>query len=97
MAKLSQEDILKLARLARLKLTDEEVAQFQTEIESILGYVDVLQGVDLEGLAPTNQVTGLVNVSREDVVIPYGATPEALLKNAPAVEGGQIKVKRMIT
>lgn len=96
MANLSKEDILKLARLSRLKLTDEEVEQFAQEIPAILGYVEQLQSVDLEGLAATNQVTGLVNVSREDIVRPYGATPELLLNNAPAVENNQIKVKRMI-
>lgn len=97
MAKLSQEDILKLARLARLKLTDEEVAQFQQEIPAILGYVEQLQSVDLESFEETNQVTGLVNVTRPDAVKSYGASPEELLKNAPATENHQIKVKRMIT
>lgn len=96
MAKLSREDILKLARLARLKLTDTEVDEFTEEMSAILGYVDQLQKVDVVGLEPTNQVTGLANVMREDVVRDYGITPERLLKNAPATKDNQIQVKRMI-
>ncbi|MBI3624515.1 Asp-tRNA(Asn)/Glu-tRNA(Gln) amidotransferase subunit GatC [Candidatus Saccharibacteria bacterium] len=96
MAKLSHDDVLKLARLARLRLSKEEVATFQTEIAAILEYVEQLQDVDVDKLEPTSQVTGLKNVMRPDEVYDYGASPEALLKNAPATEGGHIKVKRML-
>jgi aspartyl-tRNA(Asn)/glutamyl-tRNA(Gln) amidotransferase subunit C len=96
MAKLSRDDILKLARLARLQLSDDEVEQFQNEISSILQYVELLEKVDLSDLVPTNQVTGLVNVMRPDEEVDYGAKPEDLLKNAPATESGHIKVKRML-
>ena len=96
MAKLSRDDVLKLARLARLHLTDEEVDQFATEISAILQYVEQLQGLDLTGIEPTYQVTGLTNVMRPDKEMDYGATPAELLKNAPATEGSQIKVKRML-
>lgn len=96
MAKLTREDVLKLARLSRLHLTDEEVEKFQKEIEAILGYVEQLQNVDLS-LEPTYQVTGLTNVTRHDEVIDYGATPQDLLKNAPDTEDGHIKVKRMLS
>ena len=97
MAKLTREDILKLARLARLSLTDDEVEQFAKEISSILEYVEQLQSVDVSGLEPTSQVTGLVNVMRPDEVKDYGETTDELLKNAPSTEGKQLKVKRMIT
>lgn len=96
MAKLSREDVLKLARLARLHITNEEIDQFAGEISAILGYVEQLQSVDVKDLPPTNQVTGLTNVMRPDEVINYGASPAELLKNAPATENGQIKVKRML-
>ncbi len=96
MAKLSRADVLKLARLARLELSDQEVSQFQTEISGILEYVEQLQAVDLEGVEPTSQVTGLTNVMRTDVIKDYGANPEDLLKNAPAVENNQIKVRKVL-
>lgn len=96
MAKLQKSDVLKLARLSRLHLTDVEVEKFQNEIEAILGYVEQLQNVDLKDLPPTNQVTGLENVMRVDEIKDYGVTPEDLLKNAPATQNGLIKVRRVL-
>ena len=97
MAELKPEEILKLARLARLHLNDDEVEQFRSEISAILGYVEQLQNVDTKDLEPTYQVTGLKNVMRADEVKDYGATPDDLLKNAPATEKGHIKVKRILS
>lgn len=96
MSKLTREEVLKLARLARLDLTDEEVATFQEQLSEILQYVEQLQSVDISGLKPTNQVTGLENVTRPDEVRDYGYAPAELLKNVPSVQDNQIKVKRMI-
>ena len=96
MAQLTREDVLKLASLARISLSDEEVDEFSEELSAILQYVEQLSNVDVSGLAPTNQVTGLTNVMREDEVIDYGYAPLDLLKNAPAVQDNQLKVKRMI-
>lgn len=96
MVKLARTDILKLAKLARLRLSDEEIEKFQSEIGDILGYVEKLNDVDTTGLKPTYQVTGLANVARPDVVKDYGTTQLELLKNAPATEKAYVKVKRMI-
>jgi aspartyl-tRNA(Asn)/glutamyl-tRNA(Gln) amidotransferase subunit C len=96
MAQLTRDDVLKLARLARIELSDAEVDEFAAEFSAILEYVEKLQTVDTEGLKPTSQVTGLTNVTREDVEQSYGYKVEDLLKNVPAVELNQIKVKRMI-
>lgn len=96
MAQLSNEDILKLAQLARLGLTAQEVEEYKTELNAILGYVEQLGDADIDGLNPTSQVTGLTNVTRPDTVHDYGYTPKDLLKNVPTVENDLIKVKRMI-
>lgn len=96
MADLTRDDILKLAALARLDLTEDEVEEFSRELTEILKYVEQLQDIDAADLAPTSQVTGLVNVMRPDAVIDYGYEPRDLLKNVPAVEDNQLKVKRMI-
>lgn len=96
MANLTREDVLKLARLARLNLTDQEVEQFTAEIDAILTYVEQLQQVDLSGMEPTYQVTGLKNVMRPDEPYDYGTNQKELLKNAPAIEADQFKVKRMV-
>ena len=96
MAKLTREDILKLAQLARLDLTDQEVAEYSQELTAILDYVEQLAAVDVTGLEPTHQVSGLVNVSREDEPKDYGYTPADLLKGVPHVKDQQIKVKRIL-
>lgn len=96
MAQLSREDVLKLARLARLQLTDEEVEAFRKELSEVLNYVAQLDDVDVAGLEPTAQVTGLKNVMRDDTVIDYGVSPHELLRLAPRTQDGHIKVKRMI-
>ena len=96
MADLSRDDVLKLAQLARLDLSDDEIEEYSRELTEILHYVEQLQGVDINGLNPTNQVTGLTNVTRKDEVKDYGYNSKDLLKNLPAIEAEQIKVKRMI-
>ena len=85
-----------MAQLARISLSDDEVSEFSEELSAILQYVEQLSTVDVSGLEPTNQVTGLTNVMREDVVKDYGYKPEELLKNVPKTEANQLRVKRMI-
>lgn len=96
MAKLSRDEILKLASLSRLRLSDVEIEAFQSEIGQVLEYVEKLSEADTDGLEPTYQVTGLVNSVRPDEIIDYGITQDELLKNAPNTEGNYLKVKRMI-
>lgn len=97
--KLSRDDVLKLARLSRLTLTEEEIAQYQKELSDILSYVEQLEAVKIDNLTPTYQVTGLTseepNATREDEVTEQVSQQE-LLKNVPTTEKNQIKVKRMI-
>lgn len=98
--KLSKEDVLKLAKLSRLQLSDQDVERFQNEISAILEYVAQLDSVDVRGVDPTYQVTGLTsqdeNATRDDVVTGQ-VSQEELLKNVPKTEAGQIKVSRMIS
>jgi aspartyl-tRNA(Asn)/glutamyl-tRNA(Gln) amidotransferase subunit C len=96
MANLSIEDVLKLARLSRLKLNGEEAEKFREELSSILEYVETLNSVDTSGLEPTYQVTGLKNITRKDEARDYGYKAEDLLKNAPAVKDKQFKVNRVL-
>lgn len=96
MTELTREDVLKLARLARLHLTDDEVEAYRQELTRVLEYVAQLNAVNVEGLEPTTHVTGLKNVTREDEVIDYGVSPEDLLRLAPKTQDNHIKVKRMI-
>jgi aspartyl-tRNA(Asn)/glutamyl-tRNA(Gln) amidotransferase subunit C len=96
MSQLTKEEVLKLAKLARLRLSEEEVEKYTEELGEILSYVELLSKVDTSSLKPTNQVTGLHSVYRKDEVVEYQAKPEELLEAAPESKDGYIKVKRMI-
>lgn len=97
MTELTRDDVLKLARLARLDITEEEIEAYRKELSAILEYVAQLDNVDVTGLEPTTQVTGLRNVMRDDQVKDYGVSHEELLRLAPKSQDGHIKVNRMIT
>jgi aspartyl-tRNA(Asn)/glutamyl-tRNA(Gln) amidotransferase subunit C len=96
MSKLSREDVLKLAALSKLRLSDEEVERLQAELGEILDYVNLLDKVDVAGLEPTYQVSGLKNVYRQDEAKDYGYQLDELLRNAPAIQDNQFKVKRVL-
>ncbi len=96
MAKISVEDVLKLARLSKIQLTKDELTEFTDEIADVIKYVEQLSSVDTDNLEPTIQVTGLENVTRPDEVIDYGLSQADLLKNVSELEEQQIKVKRVI-
>lgn len=96
MAKLTHDDVLKLAGLAKLDLNDQEIEVLAGEIRAILEYVEQLQAVKIDGLDATSQVTGLTDIMRPDKPDDYGYKPLDLLKNVPEVEDNQIKVRRVL-
>ena len=65
---LTADEVKSIAKLAQLKLTEEEVSKFQDQLSEVLNYVEVLNELDTEKVEPTSQVTGLENVTREDEV-----------------------------
>ena len=90
--KLSQAEVEKIARLARLGLTEEEKTKFADQLSSILGYVAKLQEVDTKDVLPTSQVTGLTGIYRSDEVEKIlNEKRKALLDQAPEREGDLIK------
>lgn len=81
-----------LARLASLELTDEEHERLPKELEAIVGFVEQLNEVNTDGVAETSQVTGLQNVTREDVVT-YDAPRNEMLDAMPEVDAaGHLRV-----
>lgn len=96
MTTISLESIRKLASLSALTVSDDEALRLQDELQHILAFVEQLNSVDTAGVEPTYQVTGLENVWRDDEIIDYGLDREALLKNTPDKQDGQIKVKRVL-
>jgi aspartyl-tRNA(Asn)/glutamyl-tRNA(Gln) amidotransferase subunit C len=93
---ISKDDVLYVAALAKIAITDEEATKFTKELDAILGYVRQLDTVDTTGLEPTYQVTGLTNITRPDEIINYGTTREDLLKNAPRKRDGYIEVPKVL-
>lgn len=91
--KLTKEQVEHVAKLARLELSAAEVKKFQMQLSGILDYVEQLNEVSTEGIESTAQVTGLINVTREDKIL---AKPDDLLKCSPLpIEKNQIKVKNV--
>jgi aspartyl-tRNA(Asn)/glutamyl-tRNA(Gln) amidotransferase subunit C len=94
---LNVEQVRHIAKLARLGLSDEEVKKFSTQLTNILQYVEVLGEVDTSNVEPTNQVTGLTNVMRPDVLMEGAVTRDELLGCSELpVERDQIRVKPVI-
>ncbi|HMP76563.1 MAG TPA: Asp-tRNA(Asn)/Glu-tRNA(Gln) amidotransferase subunit GatC [Kiritimatiellia bacterium] len=88
-------DVTYVARLARLRLADDERARLQAQLEQILAYVDELKQVDVSGLAPMTQAVDAENVLRTDAVSP-GLAHDAVMANAPEQRLGQFVVPRII-
>lgn len=96
MSKLSRDEIAKVARLARIELTDNELNNMAVEVSSILSFVEIIQAVDTSGVNPTSQVTGLKDVWREDEIRKSKTPPKDLLAGAPEILDGYIKVKKVL-
>jgi aspartyl-tRNA(Asn)/glutamyl-tRNA(Gln) amidotransferase subunit C len=89
-------DVDKIAHLARLELTPVEVAEFQREIEEVLGYCEQLKQIDVEGVEPTAHATRISNVTAADQP---GTTLDraGVLANAPAlIEDDLIRVPKVV-
>jgi len=96
MSTITISDVQYVAGLAHIAVSDDEAAKLQAELDTILGYVQQLNQLDTTGVEPTYQVSGLTNVMRDDEIIDYGVTQEALLQNAPHAQAGQIKVPKVL-
>jgi aspartyl-tRNA(Asn)/glutamyl-tRNA(Gln) amidotransferase subunit C len=84
---ISRDEVLHVARLARLALTEEEVERFRVQLSAILEAVGKVSELDLDGIPPTSHPLDLVNVLAEDEPIPC-LTREEALANAPDPEDG---------
>lgn len=83
MSALTKDQVLHIAKLARLTLTSSEIDKMTKELSAILNYVELLNEVDTTNVEPTAQVTGLTNALREDVVVPSDAKSDDLLGTSP--------------
>ncbi|MGY4105573.1 Asp-tRNA(Asn)/Glu-tRNA(Gln) amidotransferase subunit GatC [Ignavigranum ruoffiae] len=92
---LNQEDIQRLAGLAKLVIAEDELESYTDEIGRIMALVQELQVIDTEGIEPTFHGNQKKNVFREDQAVPSDL-PEAMLANAPDSEDGFIRVPVII-
>lgn len=76
MGSLSRDDVLHVAKLAKLTLTSNEIEKFQEQLSKIVDYISQLSEVDTSNLEPTSQTTGLENVFRTDELKPTGFTQD---------------------
>lgn len=89
-------DVRYVANLARLELTDAEVATFQPQLEAILSHVEALSKLEISGIDATAHATEVFGKMRDDT--PHTSlTSEAVLLNAPDQAQGQIRVPKVVT
>lgn len=92
---VDQETVRYIANLARLRLREDEIAQYQTDMNKVLAYMDQLNEVDTSDVAPLEHVLELPAVYRPDVAHP-ALDHEDALKNAPDANSDYFKVPRVI-
>ncbi|MFC2022343.1 Asp-tRNA(Asn)/Glu-tRNA(Gln) amidotransferase subunit GatC [Chloroflexota bacterium] len=93
--KLSHKEVLHIALLARLGLTEAEVDKFSEQLSNILENFEILQQVDTSGVPPTAQSIALQNVVSDDEVAP-SLPQDQVLANAPHKEGEFFKVRAVL-
>jgi len=92
---VTKKDVEKIAGLARLKFTDEELENFTPQMNEILSYMDKLNELATENVKPLSHPVEQTNVFREDELKPSISTEDAL-KNAPAKDDHHFKVPKVI-
>ena len=92
---LTREEVLHIAHLARVGLSDDEVAKFQEQLSDILDHFETLRELDTEDVPPTSHPLPLESVMRPDEVRP-SLPREELLANAPLAEDGALRVRAVL-
>lgn len=95
MSRISADDVRKVAELARLDLPEEMINLYTGQLERILDYVAQLEAVDTEGVPATTRAVEVVNITRDDVVVPTEVR-EALLNEAPERTGDYFQVPKIL-
>ncbi|MCS6872142.1 MAG: Asp-tRNA(Asn)/Glu-tRNA(Gln) amidotransferase subunit GatC [Anaerolineae bacterium] len=85
--RLSREEVLQIAELAKLSLTENELTAYAEQLSAVLEYASRLEQLDTADIPPTATVLPLQNVMRDDVVRPSLPREQALANAADAIEG----------
>jgi aspartyl-tRNA(Asn)/glutamyl-tRNA(Gln) amidotransferase subunit C len=87
--------VKRIARLARIRIEDDEVGKYQEELNAILGFVEQLGEVDVSGVEPMTSVTPMALRRREDTITD-GGYPERVVANAPLTEDNFFVVPKVV-
>lgn len=87
--------VKRIGRLARIRIEDDEVETYQSELNVILGFVEQLEEVDVSGVEPMTSVTPMHLRRREDKVT-EGGIPERIVRNAPLSEDNFFMVPKVV-
>jgi aspartyl-tRNA(Asn)/glutamyl-tRNA(Gln) amidotransferase subunit C len=88
---IDRNQVLHVARLARLRLSEDEIPRMSSELSSVLDHIEKISELDLEGIVPTSHVIELENVFRADEPR-ESLPPERILEGAPDVAQGGFRV-----
>ena len=92
---VSRDELLHIANLAHLKLSENEIDQYLLNLQDILNFAEKVNNAPTQGLGETIGAIDKYNVFREDKIVDFGDR-EALLKNAPSQEQGMFKIPKVI-
>ena len=97
MAKLNKDDVLHVAKLAKLDISESEVDKYATQLSSVIDYFSELNEVDTNGVIPTSQTTGLENVTRIDLVTSeQSLTQDEATSGSDKIYNGYFKVNAVL-
>lgn len=94
-ARLTRDNVAKVADLARLDLTDADLDRYTEQLSAVLDHAEDVASLDLNGVPPTSHPLPLVNVLRADVVV-EGVDREEVLSQAPSVEDRRFRVPAIL-
>ncbi|MDV2496657.1 MAG: Asp-tRNA(Asn)/Glu-tRNA(Gln) amidotransferase subunit GatC [bacterium] len=93
--KISRDEVLHIARLARLTFSEAEVDRFAEQLSAILTYMEKLDELDTSGVEPTSHVLPLANVFKADETLP-SLERDKIMSGGPSTEHGHYKVPKIV-
>lgn len=93
---IKREDILHLAGLSNISLSEDEIGRLTKDLKGIIKYISQLDGLNTDGVEPTYQVFEMENVWRGDEILPQDASREELLALTKEEKDNQIKVPKVL-
>ncbi len=97
MVKLTKDEVLHVAKLAKLDLTEDEIEKFTPQLSNVINFVSELSEADTQDVEPTSQTTGLENIRREDKAISGDSlTQDQSLSGTDKTHNGYFRVKAIL-